>query len=281
MKWSTWLAPHLRDFQGHTECYAWLFRKLSDGSVGWKKKTYAQSPCWMGSSNAPDEWINLFITMPSGYPGIIPASPVLHKNIADSANFKDWVSTEAHSWLQLFVSRCTLHPEIIIPENWFDFARFQLQSTPEIIEEFQSLLGNGPEAFVMHERSSIAHIPTGELQLQQSNFSKGQVIAVLADEQSLDAFWLASIKKVFSDKSPTEYKLKFLALEEKERGHRGKYREENQHGHIKHTDILCGPITLKANHTIPLGTLRHILNAVQKELDLTQDKIDYLYARHA
>ena len=50
--------------------------KLPDGSVGWKMKTYAQSLYWLGLSNAPGEWINIYISMPIGCPEIISISPV-------------------------------------------------------------------------------------------------------------------------------------------------------------------------------------------------------------
>jgi hypothetical protein len=243
-------------------------------------KTFAQSPYWMGSANIPGEWINIFISVPAESPELVPVTAVPKQDIIDSKSFKQWVSTEAQAWLELFVERGTLLNENLVPGDWNDFGKFKLTVSENDVLESQALVGNGPDAFNLQQQSSLQYIQTGEFRLQQANFNKGQIVVVLADEDSEDGFWLAKIKSVNTESTPTVYQLKYLALEIKERGRRGVYREQKQYGEIKHSDILFGSVILRSNNCIPVNDLRHILNVVQNELEISQQQYDTLYAHH-
>lgn len=259
MNWSQWLAPHLKDFSGHNRSYAFIFRLQSNGRPGMKMKTLAQSKLWQGTPDDPTQWIDLFTTIPTGYPSLSMPDLIALDSIADIDKFENWITTEEHTWLTSLKERRKLHPPIEIPQNWNQFHQYKLEiNDNNVLISIQDLVGNGPEAFQITGESSIKHLPAGSVPLQSSNFRAGQFVAVRPNSSSSDDFWLAKIISLESSNNDVLYKLHYWIQKPGNTNVWKEMRGPGAYGDAFHSAVIFGPISLTSNNSIPVALLKHI-----------------------
>jgi hypothetical protein len=266
MNWSGWMSPHLKDFSGHGSCYAFIFRTKVNGKPGMKMKTLASFPHWQGLSHDPDNWIELFTSIPQGQPVLIFPQPVDAPLISDLHKFGDWISVEENNWLQKFQSDRKLSPPLHTPENWSNFQRFELSpisSTQQL--SVQTLVGNGPDSFKIQGDNSIRHITPGSVTLQTSAFLRGQFIALRPSRSSFDEFWLAQIVEVDFSQIDVKYKLHYWERRQDNVNIWKSLKGNGAYGDACHSAIIFGPVTMTYNNHISATSMKHIHEHLKKE----------------
>ena len=102
--WAGFFAPFVCDMSGLKSAHVFLIRKLPSGKVGLKaKKWHSTDDCWTGSADLPDEWMEVFHSVPRGNPTEI--QPSLNEKIPEFKEIQKcrmWLSEEAlDSWKKL------------------------------------------------------------------------------------------------------------------------------------------------------------------------------------
>ena len=148
-------------------------------------------------------------------------------------------------------------------ENWSDFSQFKMKISADRLTELRQIVGNVPESFVISSETSIRHIAPGELNLQEAAFQKGQLVVVKAPKRSGADFWLAEVLYEIDDTMELTYKLKYW---DEKVNKKGIYKPHGTYCTLPHADILFGPIELNADHSIPIHFMRHIADALNRDL---------------
>ena len=177
MKWSTYFAPHLKNFTGHGECYAYIFRKQPNGLPGMKMKLLASSVCWQGLDSSPEDWIELFQTMPSGYPQLVIREHIKPEEISDLHKFDSWLTVQDSLWLNQVKNRQRIQNYPLIDFTWNKFDKFKLQyQQMKDSVQIQHLIGNGPSSFIIRGSNSLSYVEIGSFTLQTTPFQIGQLV---------------------------------------------------------------------------------------------------------
>ena len=265
MHWSSWLAPHLKDFSGHGESYAFIFRKLPNGRPGMKMKLLATSTYWQGLTSSPEEWVELFSSIPTGAPQLIKHQNIDPSSISDLHKFESWLSTFDSNWLTHVQDRHRIQNIPEPPNNWTDFSQFKLPAMAAIdTVQIQDMLGNGPNSFVIRGSNSLSHISIGTFTLQETPFQPGQMVALYPSASSTDLFWLGQVVEVLNS-NDIKYKIHYWVQKKNNNQVWQPHRGIGSYGTATHSAIIFGPITLTSQNSVPANCLRHIKDLLKEE----------------
>jgi hypothetical protein len=107
-------APFVHDIGGLNSAHVFLFRKLVSGKVGLKVKKWHSTNCeWQGSIVAPNEWITLMSTFPTGFPETIAPHAIEDMITLDVVRkYNLWMSNVGLASWQTYLQ------EPVIPEQF-------------------------------------------------------------------------------------------------------------------------------------------------------------------
>jgi hypothetical protein len=126
--WKTFFSPHIGNVSGYAHVRSFKFTKNSSNSVTMHYKHDMLEPIWKGV--AEDIGFTLLDSVPTGFPSVIPPSPLDPTVFKDIPHFQRWLNEKEYNWWVHFQNN--QYPDDAFCASFDDFWLVE----PRLVEQF-------------------------------------------------------------------------------------------------------------------------------------------------